>query len=134
MPQWLSVSAVSSGPCLVVAVAGEADVLTAGQLREELTQALAYGPRSVMLDLADLSFCNLHGLRALNDFCDVAQQASVDVSVRGMPRQLGRLVDTLDSVLAGGQGVRSWARRPLLRADPGTSTGLGRSWESRETN
>ena len=117
-PQGLSVSAVSSGPCLVVAVAGEADWVTAGQLRDELTAALAYGPRSVILDLTDLGFCNLRGLGALHDFCEVAQRASVEVTVRGMPRQLGWLIHTRQSVLTGEGRDRRSARRPLLRAVP----------------
>ena len=129
-PQWLSVSAVSSGPSLVVSVAGEADWVTSDQLRDQLTQALAYGPRSVILDLAELEFCNLRGLGALHDFCDVARQASVDVTVRGMSRQLTWLIATLRSVLAGDLRDHSWARRPLMAA-PETSTGVGGSWDAR---
>lgn len=130
-PQWLSVSAVSSGPSLVVSVAGEADWVTSDQLRDQLMQTLAYGPRSVVLDLADLKFCNLRGLGALHEFCDVARQASVDVTVRGISRQLTWLIDTLRSVLAGELRDHSWARRPILRAVPETSTGVGGSWDSR---
>lgn len=122
-PQCMSVSAVSSGPCLVVAVAGEADWNTADQLRDQLAQALAYGPRSVILDLAYLEFCNLRGLGVLNDFCDVAQKSSVDVSIRGMPRQLRWLFDTLENVLGGPHALSCWAHRPLLRAVPAMSTG-----------
>jgi len=118
-PQWLSVSAVSSGACLVVAVAGEADWVTADQLRDQLTQALAFGSQSVILDLAGLEFCNLRGLGALHDFCDVAEQAAVDVTIRGMPRQLTWLIDTIQTcVLAGERRDHGWAPRPLLRAVP----------------
>lgn len=129
--QWLTVSAVSSGPRLVVAVAGAADWVTADQLRDQLTQAVAYGPRSVILDLADLEYCNLRGLAALNDFCDVAQRASIDVSVRGMRRQIVWLCDTVARVLTGDHGVCTWARRPLLRAVQQASTAVGGSWDSR---
>ena len=122
-PQCLSVSAVSSGPCLVVTVAGEADWATAGHLRDQLTQALAYGPRSVILDLAELEYCNTRGLRALCDFFDVAQLAAVDVTVRGMPGQLTWLIDTIEKcVVAGKLQDHGWVRRPLLRAVP---TGVG---------
>lgn len=130
-PRWLSVSAVSSGPCLVVAVAGEADWNTADQLRDQLTQALAYGPRSVILDLADLEFCNLRGLDALNEFCEVAQKSSVDVSIRGISRQLRWLFDCLVTGLGGDHAVCIRASRPLLRAVPALSTGSASSWDSR---
>ena len=117
-PQWLSVSAVSSGPRLVVAVVGEADWNTADRLRDQLTQALAYGPRSVILDLADLEFCNLRGLRVLMDFCAVARKASVDVTIRGMSRQLSWLCHNVEGLSAGGHGLSGLSRRPLLQAVP----------------
>jgi anti-sigma B factor antagonist len=85
------VSSFSAGPCLVVVVAGEADCLTAPQLRDQLTAALAYGPRSLILDLTDLVFCNLLGLRALLDVIETARQGGVDVAMRGMSRQLSCL-------------------------------------------
>jgi anti-anti-sigma factor len=129
--EWLSVSAVSSGPGLVLAVAGEADWVTADHLRDQLTQALACGPRSVILDLTGLEFCNLRGLGALHDFCDVAEQASVDVTFRGMPRQLTWLIDTIQTcVLAGERRDHGWAPRPLLRPVP-ASTSVGSPCDSR---
>ena len=83
-PPELSVSPVSVGPCLVVVVAGEADWVTAPQLREQLTAALAYDPQSLVLDLTDLEFCNSPGVRALLEAVDVARQAGVHVEMRGM--------------------------------------------------
>lgn len=87
----LSVSPVSAGACLVVTVAGEADWVTAPQLREQLTAALAYGPRLLVLDLTDLVFCNSIGLRALLGTVEEARQAGVQVEMRGMSWQLSRL-------------------------------------------
>lgn len=93
-PPGLSVSPVSAGPCLVVAMAGEADWVTAPQLREQLTAALAYGPRSLVLDLTDLVFCNSAGLRALLGIVAVARRAGVQVEMRGMSGQLSFLYRT----------------------------------------
>ena len=90
-PGRLSVSPFSAGPCLVVVVAGEADCLTAPQLRDQLTAALAYGPRSLILDLTDREVCNLRGLRALLEVVETAQLGGVDVAMRGMSRQLSYL-------------------------------------------
>lgn len=93
-PGWLSVSPLSAGPSLVVVVAGEADWGTASQLRDQLTAALAYGPQSVALDLTDLTFCNLTGLRALIEVVEVAQRAGADVVLRGTPELLSCLLRT----------------------------------------
>lgn len=90
-PGWLSVSSFSAGPCLIVVLSGDADCVTAPRLRQELTAALAYGPRSMVLDLTDVEFCNLDGLRALLGAVETAQAAGVDVAMRGMSRQLSRL-------------------------------------------
>lgn len=94
-PGWLSVSPLSSGPSLVVVVAGEADWETTPQLREQLIAALAYGPRSMVLDLADLTFCNVEGMRALLEVLDAAQRTGADVAIRGMSRSTSCLHRTV---------------------------------------
>lgn len=80
-----------TGPELVVVVAGEADLATAGQLRAELVAALGNRPRTMVVDVADLAFCDLQGLDALNDAARVAQDAGVTVALRGMSAQLAWL-------------------------------------------
>ena len=102
-PGWLSVSPFSAGPCLVVVVAGEADCLTALQLRDQLTAALAYGPRSLILDLTDLEFCNLRGLRALIEVVEGARLGGVDVAMRGMSPELSSLHRRYAAARTGGQ-------------------------------
>lgn len=90
-PGWLSVSPSTVGRCLVVAVAGEADSATAGQLRGQLLEALGSCPEILILDLSGLTFCSLHGLDALHDAIDVAEQAGTDVRMLGMSAQLSWL-------------------------------------------
>jgi anti-anti-sigma factor len=92
-PARLSVSPCSSGPALVVVIDGAADWVTAGQLRDGLAAALAYGPRSVVLDVADLEFCNLAGLRALLAAVEAAERSGAVVTVHGMSRQLAWLYE-----------------------------------------
>ena len=92
-PARLSVSPCSAGPSLVVVIGGEADWMTADRLREGLIGALAYGPRSVVLDLTDLVFCDLQGLRALVAGVETAERAGVAVTLHGMSRQLTWLYD-----------------------------------------
>jgi anti-sigma B factor antagonist len=48
-----------------VALTGEVDVATVGQVRSALAEAIAAGPRSVVVDLSALSFIDSTGLGAL---------------------------------------------------------------------
>ncbi len=48
-----------------VALHGEVDVLTVDQVRVALTDAIAGGPRSIVVDLAGLTFIDSTGLGAL---------------------------------------------------------------------
>jgi anti-anti-sigma factor len=77
-----------AGPRLVVGVAGEADVGTAAQLRDELVRCLRCRPQVLVVDLRDLDFCDLHGLDALDDATDVAHRAGITVALRGASVQL----------------------------------------------
>jgi anti-sigma B factor antagonist len=50
---------------VTVALRGEVDVMTVDQVRMALTEAIAARPRSIVVDLADLSFIDSTGLGAL---------------------------------------------------------------------
>ena len=114
-PEGLSVSACSAGPRLVVVVVGEADWATADRLREGLAAALAYGPRSMVLDLTDLVFCSLHGVRALLAAVETAERAGVDVTWHGVSRQLEWLYDFV-------QAGRGTPLRPSRSGVPGAGS------------
>lgn len=47
----------------VVAISGELDMSNADQLADSVTDELRKGPTRVVLDLADLTFCDSMGLR-----------------------------------------------------------------------
>ncbi|SDN90969.1 STAS domain-containing protein [Actinacidiphila guanduensis] len=49
----------------VVAVAGEMDLLTSSAVREKVHEAVADGRRSLVLDLADVRFCDSSGVGVL---------------------------------------------------------------------
>lgn len=127
----LSVSPCSAGPGLVVVIGGEADWTTADQLREELAAALAYGPRSAVLDLTDLVFCNLRGLAALLEAVEVARRSGTDVTLRGMSRQLTWLHASLLS--ATGRSGAAWSgyARGALAVEAVTAS--AHPWESADT-
>lgn len=114
-PETLSISPCSAGPRLVVVIGGEADWVTADRLRAGMDAALAYGPRSAVLDLTDLTFCDLQGLRALLAAVATAEQAGVGVTLHGMSRQLTRLYELFQ------EGCRTY-RRQCRSVVPGRGT------------
>ena len=54
-----------TGDTATVRLHGEVDVMVVDQVRVAMTDALAAGPRSVVIDLSDLSFIDSTGLGAL---------------------------------------------------------------------
>lgn len=61
----LTTRAVVLDRCSVVTVEGELDLVTADQLWEELTEVLAGHHAPLVLDLAELGFCDSVGLAVL---------------------------------------------------------------------
>src|SRR5687768_13226174 len=83
-PAGIVVLAFTNASTLVVLVAGHADAHTAPVLRERLLQALVHRRDTLVIDVADLQFCDLRGLDALDDGVDAAEQAGMVVTFRGM--------------------------------------------------
>jgi anti-sigma B factor antagonist len=75
------VRTAADGQDVVVVVSGEADLATAALLRDELVGALSRGPRSLVLDAVDLTFCDLRGLDALTDAVHEAEDEGVVVTL-----------------------------------------------------
>jgi anti-anti-sigma factor len=61
----LRVTAHDSGGAVVLAVAGEVDLLTAPVLSEGITDALAGAPELLVIDLSDVSFLASIGMTVL---------------------------------------------------------------------
>ena len=93
-PAGLMVMALRAAEQHVLVVLGEADLLTAPQLRTELIDMLAEHPPSVLVELGALEFCDLAGLDALHDAARAAQDAGVALTFRGMSAQLSWLHHT----------------------------------------
>lgn len=72
----------------VLVVVGEADISTADQLRDHLTDALAGQPPALRAELGGLEFCDLLGLDALHDAARAAAAAGVHLTLSGMSAQL----------------------------------------------
>ncbi len=82
------------GPRLVLRVLGEADVGSVRDLRDGLRRALALALDEVSVDLSGLTFCDLAGLDALDDFVRDAADRGLTTSVHGMSPVLSWLHDT----------------------------------------
>ena len=66
-----------------VALTGEVDVLTVDQVRTSLAEAIADRPRSVVVDLSDLSFIDSTGLGALVFGFQRARDAGITFRLAG---------------------------------------------------
>lgn len=93
-PAALLLCPMAGGPQLVVAVVGEADISTAGQLHDQFADVLASRPGSVLMDVTSLDFCDLSGLDALGDAASAAADAGLVMTIQGCSPQLAWLFDT----------------------------------------
>lgn len=129
----LTVSSSPSGRELVIAVAGEADWSTADLLERQLVEAFTPEVLWLVLDLERLTFCNLRGLGALHEAVAVARTSGIDVTVRGMSRQLGWLHATFPERLSPIEGPAGERGAPLRRDVPVDASALARTWESADS-
>ncbi len=91
---WLLVMPMRVAERHVLLVAGEADLHTAAQLRDELLAAVASRPSVLVVELGALDFCDLHGLDALHDAVRLAEVAGTTLTLQGMRPQLAWLCAT----------------------------------------
>lgn len=112
MQSRLSIEILRERNVAVIRVAGELDVASAGRLEQEVANASAEGPSTVVIDLSRIDFMDSTGLRALlGSQALTASAGQRFVLLRG-PEQVERLltltrvadrieiVENLDVVLA----------------------------------
>ncbi len=87
---------IAGGPQTVVALIGEADISTAGQLRDQFADVLASRPGSVLMDVTGLDFCDISGVDALGEAAAAAVNAGLVMTLQGCSPQLSWLLDTID--------------------------------------
>lgn len=90
-PDGVRVSVTRLGDELVVTLHGEADAYSGPALRTDLAAVLEPPPSAVVVDLADLTFCDLRGMYVLRDFVGRAAAVGVPVRLRGMSHLTRRL-------------------------------------------
>lgn len=106
----------------VLVVVGEADVQTAPALRATIIAMLTAQPPAVLVELAALDFCDLHGLDALHDAAQAALAVGVSLTLHGMSHQLTWLLATYPSPRPAGP--------PPTDVEPGRSAGASQSKEA----
>lgn len=79
-----------AGEVLVLRVAGEVDLLTIAILQDALTSGLARGPRHLLVDLAELTFCSVRGLSLLVQAGRTATGQGTGYSVAAVSRGTNR--------------------------------------------
>lgn len=101
---------------VVVEVSGDVDMLTAGQLREGLTEAVRVaGTGPVIVDLGRVPFLDSSGIQALLDGYHTAMVAGGTLAVRGVHGTVARVLQIVgvDQMLGVG------ALDTEVRTDPG---------------
>lgn len=100
----LTVTVQRGARASVVHVDGELDISGDQELRRTLLR-LAEEDRPVVVDLAQLRFCDVPGMRVLVDFSRAAAASGLMVEIRGATGQVDRMLD-----LTNARGVLPLAR------------------------
>ncbi|BCB91354.1 STAS domain-containing protein [Phytohabitans suffuscus] len=105
-PAALLVSAVHRGGGVRLVVAGEVDIVSAGQFRQYLAGALDTRPAALTVDLGGVTFLDSMGLSALVHTHRRAHDEGIPFTVADPQPQVRRLLDVtgLLTVLTEGEG------------------------------
>ena len=87
----LSIAITSSAYAVWVAIGGELDCSNHDQLKQTLAGLSLAGARQVHLQLSDLRFCDVAGMRQLLNFTRQTELTGRRVSTHGTSRSLRRL-------------------------------------------
>ncbi|MGA5820347.1 STAS domain-containing protein [Kitasatospora sp. NPDC094028] len=117
----LTVAVSREGPVRVVAVAGELDHDTADGLRAALGRPVDDGLKRIVVDLADLRFCDSTGLNILLRSRIEAEAAGLRLEVAGLRPVVARLFEItgVESVLRVHPDLESALK--ASGSDPGES-------------
>lgn len=90
----LSVRCVRTPASVILELRGQLDLVGAERLADEVETVLCSGPvEAVVIDIKELEFVDLLGVRALSDGCRRLGSAGADVRVEHLSRQTKRVLD-----------------------------------------
>ncbi|MFF8643986.1 STAS domain-containing protein [Streptomyces sp. NPDC015345] len=86
---------------IIVTVIGNIDVQTAATMRTQTLEIMQEGPPHVVLDLAQVGFCDSSGLSALIGIWHAAREAGGSLGLADVPDRLMRMlaITGIDSLL-----------------------------------
>ena len=98
MPATFDIDVTTQDDALVARLTGELDLTSRAAVVEALVPAVSAAASSrLVVDMAGVSFCDSSGLGALLDVRRAAADAGVDMVLRGVNRQVARLLDLADA-------------------------------------
>lgn len=86
-PEDYSATVTALGDDMEVAVKGELDVYTASMLRHTLNELIAEGHRSLVIEMANLSYIDSTGLGVLVGALKQVRELGGDLRLRGLTAQ-----------------------------------------------
>jgi anti-sigma B factor antagonist len=99
----VNVTRHADGDDLVLRVAGELDLATAGALGEQVALALADRPAELVVDLAEVTFCDSSGIEALLNARATTNRHNAGfraINARGITRRSMQVTGVLDLLAA----------------------------------
>jgi len=98
MPATFDIDVTTQDDALVARLTGELDLTSRAAVVDALVPAVSEAaPSRLVVDMAGVSFCDSSGLGALLDVRRAAADADVDMVLRGVNRQVARLLDLADA-------------------------------------
>jgi anti-sigma B factor antagonist len=90
--EYLSVSVRGRGPSIVVEVDGELDLASAPQLEDALERAWREAPDTIVLDLENLRFIDMSGLRLLLGASQRAEERGTELTLTNVRESIRRVL------------------------------------------
>jgi anti-sigma B factor antagonist len=100
---YLDIKAETSGPVTVLALSGELDVTTSGDLMAHAARALPAQPGRLILDLSDLAFADCRGARTLATLAGSSVRPAIVRGASPSVRRVLHLLGLTHSARAPGQ-------------------------------
>ncbi|MFB4274587.1 STAS domain-containing protein [Nonomuraea sp. MTCD27] len=86
-----STSALASAPTLVH-LSGDIDIFTTARLRQRLINTLGHSTGLLVLDLSQVTFCDVGGLGVLIGMQGRARARGITLALTGLPPRVARLL------------------------------------------
>jgi anti-sigma B factor antagonist len=89
----VDVEGPTSRTAAVIRASGEVDLATAGRFGAELEQAIGSGPKTVVVDLSDVSFMDSAGVNTILNARSLAQTAGVELVLRRPQGEAAKILE-----------------------------------------